>query len=90
MPTKKLHPSSESRRKNARVYVLLDRHLRDQLKIVAAGRGMHFIDLLGAMAEREIKAWEKLKGITVSNLQAAGERLTQLEAKAAAAPPKSK
>jgi hypothetical protein len=69
------HPSAESRRKHDRVYVLLDRKARDKLKIIASARRMQFVDLLGAMAEREIKAWEKLSGSSLDDLLAADRML---------------
>jgi hypothetical protein len=90
MPKQKPHPSAESRRKNERVYVLLDKSLRDQLKLVASARGMQFVELLSAMAEREIKAWERLSGITVSDLLAAGQGLKKSEPEEPKPKPKPK
>lgn len=61
-------PKTPRKKSPDRVYVELDRIVREKLRIVAAARGMRLIDLLNAIGNREIRAWERLKDVSIDNL----------------------
>lgn len=52
--------------------IKLEKGLHEKLKFVAAAQKMRLMDLLDSMADREIKAWEKMHGVTVDDLLATG------------------
>lgn len=62
-------PKTPRKKSPDRVYVEIDRIVRDKLRIIAAARGMRLIDLLNAVGNREIRAWEKLKDVSLDELR---------------------
>ena len=52
----------------ARVIIRLDRDLHRQMRFIAATNEMKVNDLIDAVMRQEIKAWEAMNGLKISEL----------------------